>query len=1032
LSDITRVLTARSSELEFEPMGDRTLKGFTQSVALYKVRRPAEASIRPGLTRFTGRVEETALLRSHLDEAVRGRGGLVLVAGEPGVGKTRLVSELAVYAADRGLEVLSGRAYETEGMPPYLPLTEPLGRYIQGRSPEELRTELDGNGPYLAKLLPELRRLLPDLEEPPSLSPEGERYRLFESVCDFLLKIAQARPVLLHLDDLHWADEASQLLLQHLAPRLAEGPLLVVASYRNTEAEPLASLLAELRRQRLGTTVALKPFGCEEASALLEAILGEAAAPQAVEALFAASEGNPFFMEELVWNLREQGTDLTNPEHIVEGRQIPEGVKQVIAGRLARLSGEANRLLAYSSVLGRDVSLKKVASVTDRDDIDVLDLLEEAVASHVLREAPEGYAFAHPLIRETLYRGLTGTRRRLLHRRTAEALEALYGADVEPHQLVELAHHFFQAAAKGEDVDKAIAYATRAAERALELVAWEEAARLYQMALQALALEREPNLEERCELLLALGEAQNAAGDASRGRETFEAAAGLARQLRSPQILARAALGRGGLAWTSFVASDEYEVGLLEEALAMVDPVNSRLYAILSSRLAIELCWSSVERSAPLTEQALHAARRQEDPAILSYALIARHLGAWTPDNVDERLDVATEAIRLAERAGNFRELAFRDCGFEARYWRTMDLIELGDLKAARVAMGELEARARELPIATSLWFTKCAEAGMSIFQGRFDEGETLAREAFAIGQRATIQQAAVMVFTVQMLALPKNQEAFANVQTAAGGTVWSDSPTSLAWRSAGALRYASDGQYVEARREFERLAAHDFADIPRDYLWLVSIGNLSEVCAYLGDTRRASKLYEVLLPHAHKNVVIACFLFTGSVARRLGLLATSMHRWEEAQRHFEDSLERNRRTGARPDVVWTQHDYAKMLLARRGPGDRKKAYALLKEALEAAQEMGMKSLEERAQKLLESRKGLVPKYPDGLSRREVDVLRLIAAGSSNDQIAEQLFLSPRTVERHISNIYGKISARSRVEAAAYASSHGLAVPAKR
>lgn len=527
VSDVTRVLARRVSGLEFKRLGERNLKGFADPVPLFEVRWPEDGVGQPRLTRFVGRAEESARLRQLLERAMSGQGSLVLVGGEPGVGKTRLASELAIYAGDRGVRVLTGRAYDTEGMPPYLPLTEALTPHVRSHSPDELRAELNGNAPYVAKLLPELRRLLPNIPEPPQMSPEAERYALFEGVSDFLLKIAGGTQLLMFLDDLHWADGGTLLLLQHLTQRLAQAPLLVVGTYRDVEVDaqhPLAGLLAELTRQRLGSNITLRPFDRDEATVLVEAALGQTAAPQAMDALFSAAAGNPFFTEEVVRHLVEQGRDLTDPQTAVGDWEIPEGVRQVIARRLGRLGEEAGQVLAYSSVLGRDLSLSKVALVTGKEENALLDLLDGALSAHVLRAEREGYAFAHPLIRETLYQALSAPRRRQLHRRTAEALEALYGADPEPQQLVELAHHYYQAA-PGGDVEKAIDYAVKAGERAETLLAYEEAARLYETALSVLEIKKpdENRAALIADLRLKRGNAFASAGMWTDARRELEA-----------------------------------------------------------------------------------------------------------------------------------------------------------------------------------------------------------------------------------------------------------------------------------------------------------------------------------------------------------------------------------------------------------------------------------------------------------------------------------------------------------------------------
>lgn len=536
ISESTYILSRRSPGLEFRSVGDRSLKGFTEPVELFEVRQARSPAPAVQLTRFVGRQDESARLRQHIEAVIGGRGSLVLVGGEPGVGKTRLVSEIATYASDRGLRVLSGRAYETEGMPPYLPFTEALEPFVRRCGADELRAYLDGNAPFVAKLLPAVRHLLPDVSEAPSLNPDAERYQLFESVSEFMLKAAANSPTLLFLDDLHWADTGTISLFQHIGRRLGQGRLLAIGTYRETEVDvqhPVFRLLADLRRERSGTYLELRPFGREEAKALVEALHGRRAAAQVVDILFSASEGNPFFLEELVRHLQEQGRDLSSPEGPAGEWDIPAGVRQVIGKRLARLGEDANRVLAYSSVLGRDLSLPKVAAVTRRDEDSLLDLLDEALAAQVVREQGQGYAFAHPLIQETLYQGLSGARRRQLHRRVGEALEAHYGGDMEPH-LAELAHHFFQAIAGGDltagsegVIGKAIDYACRAGDGASALHSNEEAGRLYQMALQALDLQTKPEAEKRearSELLAKRGMAFARSGAWADSRSALEAA----------------------------------------------------------------------------------------------------------------------------------------------------------------------------------------------------------------------------------------------------------------------------------------------------------------------------------------------------------------------------------------------------------------------------------------------------------------------------------------------------------------------------
>lgn len=370
VSEVTRLLARQTigrenPSFEFVSLGERELKGFPETVPLFEVGWKLPVDAQPLFTHFVGREEESRRLRERLEVVFQGSGSSIMVGGEPGVGKTRLVSEIAAYAVDRGLQFFTGRSYETEGMPAYLPFTEALRQLLHSRPIDELRTELADAAAYLAKLVPELRTGLSDIDEAPQVGADTERYLLFEGITDFLLKTAISNPFLLFLDDLHWADTATILLLQHLARRVSEAPILVIGTYRDVEVDdkhPLTSLLAELARQRLGIRMKLRPLTREDSGRLMEAMLGKAPARHILEALVSAAEGNPFFIEELVRHFQEQGRDLSDPQASIDDREIPDSVRQIIGRRLARLGEEANRVLTYSSVLGRELTLSRVAA----------------------------------------------------------------------------------------------------------------------------------------------------------------------------------------------------------------------------------------------------------------------------------------------------------------------------------------------------------------------------------------------------------------------------------------------------------------------------------------------------------------------------------------------------------------------------------------------------------------------------------------------------------------------------------------------
>ena len=946
VSETTRLLAQPNVNLALQPLGERQLKGFPEPVSLFEVRWTREEA-RPGHSRFVGRREERARLRERLEAAGRGHGSLVLIAGEPGVGKTRLVSELCIEAEDRGWRVLTGRSYETEGLPPYLPFTEALQHDVQECSPEQLRARLNGNAPLLAKLLPGLRQLLPDLGEPMPLDQEAERYQLFEAVRGFLFAAASSTPLLLFLDDLHWADRASLLLMRHLAPRLDEAPLLAVGTYRDFEVgddHPLAGLLADEARHGRHGPIVLTAFGQEDARELVQAVLGSPPAPQVVEALFAASQGNAFFIEELVRHLQEQGHDLARPETSVTEWPIPDGVRHVIARRLDRLSPEANQVLAYSSVLGRNLTLPTVAAATAQTEDAVLDLLEEALAARLLQEEGERFIFAHPLVQETLYQGLSAARRRHLHLRVAEALEGLHQQRLEAH-LDELAHHFLEALPSG-DVNKALDYAARAGDRAVDLFAYETAAEHYERALRAHDSTNAPDGQQRCELLLALGAAHAKAGETEKSRVTQLAAAELARSIDSPQLLARAALTLAP-GWGEVGAVDQTAVDHLEEALDALPEEDSSLRSRVLGRLASVLYWSDArERRILLSRAAVEMARRLGDKETLARALNARHWALLGQEHIEERLEAASEIISLALEFGD-KSLAAR-----GHHFRLIDLLGLGDIAAADVEIAAYTELAHEIRQPLYLWHVPLFGAMRSLMRGHVQEAERLAEEALAAGQRGHGQTAA-QFYGVQLFALRREQGRVAELEPAIKAFV-EQYPSIPAWRAGLAYVYAGTGRQEAAREEFERIT-NALETVPEDALWITVMALLAEVCASLRDTDRAAVLYEVLAPYARRVVVVApgCACF-GAASHFLGTLATTMRRWDEAASYFEEALVLNERLGAPPLIARTQLSYARMLLDRRGAGDRERAAALLAQALASAEEHGMPVVASDCRELLD------------------------------------------------------------------------------
>jgi DNA-binding winged helix-turn-helix (wHTH) protein len=904
-------------------------------------------------TTFVGREPEMESLRAALADALAGHGRLVTLVGEAGIGKTRAAEELIAEAVARGAEVLVGRCHEGSGTPPYWPWVQIVRAYAGARAPSALARDLGRDAAEIAQLLPELREMLPDLPAPPPLEPEHARFRLFDAMAEFLKRGARHGALVVVLDDLHWADAPSLRLLGFLARELAAAPLLIIVTHRDVELrddEPLTVLLGELARLASSQRLLLRGLAPADVARFVALVSGHTPAPPLLAALHEVTDGNPFFVTEVVQMLATEGRLAQNDAAALRGIALPHRVREAITHRLRALSPPCRHVLSVASVIGREFGLPLLQSALAGAPprlagAELLMRLDEAASARFIDVdggAGGRYAFCHPLIRQTLYDSVRSAQRVRLHRRIGMLLEEQRNGD-RSAPVAALAAHFCLAAPGGA-VEKAIAYATRAGEQAMAALAYEEAAEHYARALQALELR--PDAARRSALLLELGEAQRQAGQTSAAKETFAAAAAIARA-RAAQVgaqevapfLARAALGVA-TGFAGFSASggmpDTFVLDLLQEALRAFGDREGPLRARVLGRLAVELYWSAdPERRAALSQQAVEMARRSGDRATLAYALNARCLAVWTPDTVAERLETAAEIMRLAEAAGD------RDLALRGHMRRLGALLELGELRSADRELAEYAQRARALRQPSHLWFLatwRAMRAGMS---GDFERAETLAREAYEIGERAQDPDAA-QCYTVQIFAFRSGRRPPDDIELPARNFA-AEFAAVPAWRAATALVYADLGLDAAARQEFEQIAANDFADLPRNDDWMIAMATLSQLCAYLRDGARGALLYEQLRPYAQRCVVVGHGLVClGSVERFLALLAASQRRWEEAEAHFHAAVQHNRALGAVPLVVLTQREQAMMLLARDRGDDRARARQLLTETLAVAQRLGM------------------------------------------------------------------------------------------
>jgi predicted ATPase len=445
-----------------------------QDPELQPVEEPAAGELAAETPRgaFVGRERELAELVGGLDAAVAGRGRLFLLAGEPGIGKSRLAEELADHAGARGARVLIGRCWEAGGAPAYWPWVQSLRTYVHDSDSAALLSQLGNAAEDLAPLLPELREHFPGLPEPPALESEAARFRLFDATARLLRNASESRPVVLVLDDLHAADSPSLLLLRFVARQLRSSRILLLGLYRDVEPAPgqaLTEMLAEVTREPATRRLSLGGLSEGEVAEYVGLTASAIASAELVAALSEETAGNPLFVSEFVRLVSVEGVRS-------HGLVIPQSVRDVIARRLTHLSDECNRVLGLASVLGREFSIPAVGRLASVSEEELLDTLDEAMAARVVSDipgTPDRLRFTHVLVRDTLYEALANARRVRLHRQAIEPLEMLYGDEPGPY-LAELAHH----AIAGREFERGLRYARRAGDRAVLLLAYEEAARM--------------------------------------------------------------------------------------------------------------------------------------------------------------------------------------------------------------------------------------------------------------------------------------------------------------------------------------------------------------------------------------------------------------------------------------------------------------------------------------------------------------------------------------------------------------------------
>ncbi len=841
---------------------------------------------------FVGRQDALERMRVRFERARAGARQFVLLAGEPGIGKTRLAAEIANEAHAAGATVLYGRS-DAESLVPYQPFVTAVQHYMAHRISLELPPELEPELSELARLVPALRRHLPELREPLAEDGQTRRYRLFEAVTRILARIARESPTVLVLDDLQWADASTALLLGHMLQDVEAMQLLVVATIRESgghRAEEVTELLSRLYRDPGFERIALEGLDDAETQALVRTQDQRDPSGSFILRLHEGTEGNPFFIKETLRSLADMAPEEDQLRDETLSRvPVPEGVKELIGTRLARLGEKAAAVLTPAAVVGREFRLELLEALLDEPVERIISALEEADEQGIVREVADDadrFVFAHALVRETLYERQSASRRVRLHHRIAEALESL-GPRIGATP-AELAYHFVESRHLDRE-GKAVGYCEQAAEAAIAALAYEEAKGYYQDALERLA----NNAPRRCRLLIGLGTAAARMADPT-SVGAFDEAAAIARREGLNEELALAAMGRfGTYSYAHAGTIDQDAIALLEVAIeAQTDegPLLSQLLARLANALHFTGQFDRIEE---LSVRALELARASGDPLALVTALESRHGALIQSPHVHERLALATELYELALR-NDEREL--RLLGL---HWRAFDMLELGDVDGARREARQLTALAQELSQPFYRHFAARWDVLWAIIADRLDEAPALILRAHELATRARAPEADVEA-AGQQFALAYRTGILGQFAALLDAQI-KENPQLVVNLPALALAQMQAGNPEAAAEIFNRIAADDFSVVPRDMLWLGGMAILSQVCAMLGDAEHAQVLYRLLLPHRDRTILFGMAACWGSMERMLGLLAGAMG---ELDRRSSTSTPRSRAT---PRAGWTR-----------------------------------------------------------------------------------------------------------------------------
>jgi DNA-binding CsgD family transcriptional regulator/tetratricopeptide (TPR) repeat protein len=946
-----------------------------------------------------------------------GRRQLQLISGEPGIGKTRCAEALADIAEDQGALVLWGHCHEEAGAPPYWPWVQILRDYVDASSLDELRLTMGTAANDIAALVPELVEI--SHRTPAAAGAIGDasaaRFRIFDAIRQFFYQATKQVPLVLVLDDLHWADTPSLSLLEFLSQELLRSRLLIVGTYRDAVAAartPLLITLGGLRRdpdvQHISLTGLSQTAIGEMAVRLCDVSLSETA----LGIIYQQTDGNPLFAIELIKVLIDESA---GAEIAAMPTRIPAGVHETIGRRLIRLSERCNELLGIAAVHGRQFTAVEIAVAMQQDVRDVLNGLEPAVQAGIVKsdlDISGSYQFTHALIRDTIYEDMPTAERLRLHGRAGDALCEVHSAQPDA-ALTHIAHHYYKAAPLGY-TDKAVTFALRAADTAIRMYAYEEALLHYDHAIETLESGGLMHDERLARAYILKGSAMYQLGRPQASIDALLGAVNRTRVLGSVDLLIDALML---LAMSSRHVEQQHFVPLLDRALALLPQSDSAARAKALATLAFAQRGAiDHSRIQMLVDEAITMASRSGDATVRCACYVFTLMALrGNPASLERRLLLGKEYIAVALSTDSVDLIA------EAYHWQALNYFEAGQLQELEDLLDHYDSLSAAR-FGLHQYQTAAHRVTLALLRGEWTELEARITALLEIGTK-TRRDDADGVNGAQMFALNRDlgrlhalAPQIKQIAASTSGRIWEPGLMVI---------FAETGMLSDAARIFERLAEQDFRILSRDDMYVTCLVFCAETCCALADTERAVTLYRLLRPYSGQTANHPTAVCFGAADLYLAVLASRSDWPDIARDHFEQALTLNRAMRAWPSLARTLYRYGAFLMDRPGIAEQRQGLQQLRESEQLARRLGMARLAMDIDALLHARDRGVT-FPDELTTREVEVLRLLAIGRTNKDVSLVLAISLNTVATHVRNILNKTQCANRTEAAAYASRHGL------